>query len=161
MSTKKGREIRTLMQSKFLMEAIKEAKRALKIKEVPVGAVIVRDGFIVAKAHNLKETLIDVTAHAEMLAIKKASEELGTWRLSDCDMYVTLEPCPMCAAVIAQSRIKNLYIGTFDPVAGACGSVINLISNEYLNYRVNVQWMYDEECSLILQRFFKGRREAR
>jgi len=142
----------------FMKEALREAERALLLKEVPVGAVIVKDNKIIARAHNLKETLMDTTAHAEVLAIREASIKMGNWRLTDCDMYVTLEPCAMCASTIAQARISNLYIGTFDPTAGACGSVIDVISNDYLKYKVRVHWNYDEECSNILKEFFRRRR---
>jgi len=142
----------------FMREALIEAERALLLKEVPVGAVIVKDNKVIARAHNLKETLMDPTAHAEVLAIREACKTIDNWRLAGCDMYVTLEPCAMCASTIAQARISNLYIGTFDPTAGACGSVVNVISNDYLNYKVRVHWCYNEECSNILKVFFKGRR---
>jgi Cytosine/adenosine deaminases len=141
-----------------MLEAIHEAKRSLILKEVPVGAVIVKEGKIIARAHNLRETLKDPTAHAEILAIKKASEALQNWRLSGCSMYVTLEPCPMCAGAILQSRISNLYIGTFDPTAGACGSVVNLLQNDSLNHWTNIKWTYNMDCSDLLVNFFKNRR---
>ena len=102
------------MNSSYINEAIKEAKKAYAIGEVPVGAIIVKNDTIIARAHNLKESLLDPTCHAEILAIRKACNAINNWRLSDCTMYVTLEPCPMCASAIAQSRISNLYIGTFD-----------------------------------------------
>lgn len=139
-------------------EALEQAKIALKLKEVPVGAVIVKDGKVISKAYNLRETLKDPTAHAEILAIKQAAEVLGNWRLSGCSLYVTLEPCPMCAGAIVQARIANLYIGTFDPRAGACGSVMNIVQDEALDHFVNVKWMYDGECSSILTNFFKQKR---
>lgn len=141
-----------------MKEAIIEAKKAFLKEEVPVGAVIVKDNKIIARAHNLKETNEDITGHAEILALKGASNKLKNWRLSGCDMYVTLEPCPMCASAIVQSRIRRLYIGTFDPNLGACGSVINITQNENLNYYVDVVWEYNEECSKILTNFFKDRR---
>ncbi|SKA90885.1 tRNA-adenosine deaminase [Clostridium sp. USBA 49] len=147
------------MQELFIKEAIKEAYKALKLNEVPVGAIIVKDNKIISRAFNLKEKLKDPTAHAEILAIKKACKVLNNWRLSGCSLYVTLEPCPMCASAIAQARISNLYIGTFDPTAGACGSVINIIENPYLNYKVNVNWIYSSECSRILTEFFKTKRK--
>jgi len=142
----------------FMKEALIEAERALILKEVPVGAVIVKNNEVIARAHNLKETLLDPTAHAEILAIREACSKTGNWRLTGCDMYVTLEPCAMCASTIAQARIRNLYIGTFDPTAGACGSVADVIGNEYLRYKVRVYWTYNEECSNILKEFFKKRR---
>lgn len=142
----------------FMLEAIKEAKKALILNEVPVGAVIVKDDKIIARAHNLKETLSDCTAHAEVLAIRKASEVIENWRLNGCSMYVTLEPCPMCAGAILQSRIGKLYIGTFDPTSGACGSVINMLQNEALNSWIDIKWTYNKECSNLLKEFFKNRR---
>ena len=143
------------MKENFLVAAIEEAKIALFVGEVPVGADIVKDGKIISRAHNLRETLRDPLAHAEVLAIKKACEALGDWRLTGCELYVTLEPCPMCAGAIVQSRIKRVHIGTFDPKAGACGSIMNVLQNEALNHFVDIKWLYDEECSLILQDFFR------
>lgn len=146
------------MEHLYMKVAIDEAKKALEKFEVPVGAVIVKDDKIIATAHNLKEITKDPTNHAEIIAIRKACESLGRWRLNDCSMYVTLEPCAMCAGAIIQSRIKTLYIGTFDPRAGACGSVFNITQDERLNHWVNIKWLYDEECSNLLQEFFKERR---
>lgn len=143
------------MEKNFLEEALIEAEKASKLGEVPVGAVLVKDGQIIARAFNRKELFNDCTAHAEVLAIKEASQKLKNWRLNDCEMYVTLEPCPMCASVIAASRIKRIYIGTFDPIMGACGSVINLLQNDYLNYNIDVKWMYSENCSSIITNFFR------
>ncbi|NMM64124.1 nucleoside deaminase [Clostridium sp. P21] len=142
----------------FMKEAIKEAKKSLILGEIPVGAVIVKDNIIIAKAHNLRETLQDPLAHAEILAIKEASQYSNNWRLKDCSMYVTLEPCPMCAGAILQSRISKLYIGTFDPTTGACGSVINVLQNNSLNRWTNINWNYNKQCSSILEEFFKKRR---
>ena len=147
------------MRDEFLEIAIEEAKKAGELGEVPVGAVIVKADKVIAKAHNLKETRNDVTAHAELLAMKKASEVLNNWRLNECEVYVTLEPCAMCASAIVQSRIKKLYIGTFEPTMGACGSVINLVQNETLNSFVQVEWLYNHECSKMITEFFKKRRE--
>lgn len=141
-----------------MQEAIRQAEKSFLLKEVPVGAVIVRDEKVIARAYNLRETLNDPTAHAEILAIKKASEVLQSWRLAGCSMYVTLEPCPMCAGAILQARISNLYIGTFDPTAGACGSVINVLQNNALNHWTSIHWTYNEECSNMLMNFFKSRR---
>lgn len=149
------------MQHDYLEEAIEEAKKAYDMGEVPVGAVIVLDGKIVARTHNLKESLNDATAHAEILAIRAACKVLNNWRLQNCEMYVTLEPCPMCAAAICAARIKNLYIGTFDPSIGACGSVINILQNEHLKYNANVQWLYSDECSNIITDFFKAKRDGK
>ncbi|MFT8351696.1 nucleoside deaminase [Clostridium saccharoperbutylacetonicum] len=142
----------------FLKVAKEEAILAMDKGEIPVGAVIVKNGVIIGKAHNLKETLKDSTAHAEILAIKEASNFLGDWRLNGVEMYVTLEPCPMCASAIVQSRISKLYIGTFNKDMGACGSVINITNNKWLNSSLEVKWIYDEGCSEILTTFFKNRR---
>ncbi|NFN96918.1 nucleoside deaminase [Clostridium botulinum] len=136
--------------------AIIEAKKALAIGEVPVGAIIVKENKIIAKSHNLKESLKDPTAHAEILAIKEACNTIHNWRLKGCKMYVTLEPCAMCASAIIQSRISELHIGTFDPVGGACGSVVNITNNSYLKNNLNIKWLYDDECSRIITNFFKN-----
>ena len=137
-------------------EALREAEKAYNLGEVPVGAVIVKDGEIVARAHNLTETSPDPTAHAEILAIREAAKALGGWRLTGCSMYVTLEPCSMCAGALIWSRMENLYIGTRDPKAGACGSVFNIAESDKLNHRVGVEYgIMEEECAEILKRFFQ------
>lgn len=143
----------------FMEVAKEEAILAMNKGEIPVGAVIVKNGVIIGKAHNLKETLNDSTAHAEILAIKEASKYIGNWRLSGAEMYVTLEPCPMCASAISQSRISKVYIGTFNKDMGACGSIINLLDNRGLNSFIDVKWTYDNECSELLTRFFDNRRQ--
>lgn len=143
------------MEEKFMKEALKEAKKAYEKLEVPVGAVIVKDGKVIARAHNLKETKNIATAHAEILAIEKASKKLNSWRLIDCDMYVTLEPCTMCMGAIISARIKNLYIGALDPKTGACGSFVNLSELKY-NHTVNIfKGILQDECEYILKDFFK------
>ena len=139
--------------------AIIEAEKAFYKREVPVGVVIVKDGQIISKKHNLKEEMKLNTAHAEILAIEEASKKLDNWRLSGCHMYVTLEPCPMCAAAIAQSRISKLYIGTFNKDMGACGSTINLLGYNVFNWQVDVKWCYNQKCSDLLTSFFKNRRK--
>ena len=147
-------------QEKFMKEALKEAKKAYDKLEVPVGCVIVKDGKIVARAHNLKESKKDTTKHAEILAIQKASKKLEAWRLLDCDMYVTLEPCSMCAGAIVNSRIRNLYIGTMDKKTGAAGSVLNLFEDFTFNHKVTVQnGILKEQCEKILKDFFKELRK--
>lgn len=146
------------MEKLFLRKAINEAKKAKMIDEVPVGAIIVKDNEIIASGYNLKESTNDPTAHAEIIAIRKAAKVLGSWRLSGCEMYVTLEPCTMCAGAIVQSRISKLYIGTYDPRAGGCGTVFNITQSEHLNHWVDVKWLYDEECSDLLQKFFYEKR---
>lgn len=146
------------MEKFFLGKAVEEAKKAEMIDEVPVGAVIVKNNEIIASGYNLKESTNDPTAHAEIIAIRKAAKFLGSWRLSGCEMYVTLEPCTMCAGAIVQSRISKLYIGTYDPRAGGCGTVFNITQSEHLNHWVDVKWLYDEECSDLLQEFFYEKR---
>ncbi|PNT91665.1 tRNA adenosine(34) deaminase TadA [Clostridium thermosuccinogenes] len=140
----------------FMKQALKEAKKAYDKDETPVGAVIVKGDKIIARGHNLKELKQDPTMHAEISALQKASKKLGTWRLNDCDMYVTLEPCTMCAGAILHARINRLFIGTPDPKAGAVGSVINVLEVEQFNHRVEVmQGVLEDECSDILKRFFR------
>lgn len=149
-----------MKHSLYMEEALKEAHKAYDKNEIPIGAVVVKDGEIIARAHNLTETLKDATAHAEILAIKIASEKLGGWRLIGCDLYVTMEPCMMCSGAIVNSRIKNVFVGT------------KHIKNEYiqkesifkLDYyyfnNVKVEFgIYEEECSNILKKFFKNLRK--
>lgn len=139
-----------------MREALKEAKKALEIEEVPVGAIIVKDGKVIARAHNTKETKKDATCHAEILAIKKACKKLDSWRLLDCDMYVTLEPCSMCAGALINARIKRLYIGTDDNKTGACGSVLNLLEDYKFNHKIEIhKYILKEECENELKEFFK------
>lgn len=144
------------MLEKFMKEALKEARKAFEKEEVPIGAVIVRNGKIIAKAHNLRETKKQACAHAEILAIEKACKKIGAWRLENCELYVTLEPCPMCAGAIINSRIKKIYIGAMDEKGGAVGSKINLLKDVKLNHSVEVETgILNEECSKILKDFFK------
>lgn len=144
----------------FMKEALKEAEKAYKIKEVPVGAIIVKDGKIIARAYNQKETKNNSVCHAEILAIQKACKKLKAWRLSGCEMYVTLEPCSMCAGALINSRIDKLYIGTIDEKTGACGSVLNLLEDYKFNHKVQVEkYILREECESILKSFFKMLRE--
>ena len=150
------------MPEEFMKEAIKEAKKAAKKLEVPVGCVIVKDGEIIARGHNLKETKKDTTKHAEIITIQKASKKLATWRLNECEMYVTLEPCTMCAGAIINSRIKKIYIGTMDPKTGAAGSVLNIFEDYTFNHRVEVEKdILQEECEKILKDFFKNLRNKK
>ena len=149
-------------KEKFMMEALKEAKKAYDKLEVPVGAVIVKEGKIIARAHNLKETKYDTTKHAEILAIQKASKKLESWRLIDCEMYVTLEPCSMCAGALINSRIKKVYIGASDKKTGAVGSVFNLLEDYTFNHKVEYQkGVLQDECENILKDFFKKLREVK
>ena len=145
------------MQEEFMQVALKEAKKAYKKLEIPVGAVIVKNGEIIAKAHNIKEEKKDTTKHAEILAIQRASKKLESWRLMDCELYVTLEPCPMCAGAIIQSRIKKVYIGTMDEKTGACGSVLNLLEDYKFNHQVEVETnVMQKESEALLKQFFKN-----
>ena len=144
------------INEKFMKEALKEAKKAYEKLEVPVGAVIVKDGKIIARAHNQKETKYDTTKHAEILAIQKASKKLQSWRLLDCEMYVTLEPCSMCAGALIQSRIRKIYIGTMDPKTGACGSILNLLQDYPFNHKIEIETgILGQECEGLLKQFFK------
>jgi len=139
--------------------AIEEAQKANNKDEVPVGAVVVCDGEIISKAHNLRETSNDPTAHAEILAIKEAAGKRGDWRLDGCDIYVTKEPCPMCAGAIQQARINKLIFGCKDEKAGYAGSLHNTVTDERLPHRVEVVSGVEEEaCKKLLQDFFKAKR---
>ena len=147
---------------KFMKQALKEAQKAYEKLEVPVGAVIVKDGKIIARAHNEKEEKKDTTKHAEITAIQKASKKLQAWRLQDCDMYVTLEPCSMCAGALIQARVRKIYIGALDEKTGACGSVLNLLQDYPFNHKVEIQsGVLEEEAKQILQDFFKKLREQK
>ena len=146
----------------FMKEALKQAKKAAEILEVPVGAVIVKDNKIIARAYNQKEKKYDSTKHAEIIAIQKASKQLKSWRLSDCEMYVTLEPCSMCAGALIQSRIKKVYIGAMDEKTGSCGSVFNLLKDYKFNHNVDIEYgICKEECEKILKEFFKKLRQMK
>ena len=135
--------------------AYKEALKAYEKEEIPVGCVIVKDDQVIAKAYNLRETKNLVLAHAEMLAINKANKKLNSWRLDDCDIYITLEPCPMCLGAIIQARIKNLYFGAYDKKTGALGSVFNMCDFKF-NHELNYQGgILEEKCSKIIKDFFK------
>lgn len=151
-----------MLKEKFMQEALKEAKKAAKKLEVPVGCVIVKDGKIIARAHNQKETRTDTTRHAEIIAIQKASKKLETWRLLDCEMYVTLEPCSMCAGAMIQARIKKVYIGAMDEKTGACGSVLNLLQDYPFNHKVEIETGIErEKCEEELKVFFKQLRKMK
>ncbi len=146
----------------YMKQAIKEAEKAYSKLEVPVGAVIVKDGKIIARAHNQKETKTDTTKHAEILAIQKASKKLNSWRLIDCEMYVTLEPCTMCAGAIINSRIKKVYIGAMDEKTGAVGSVLNLFEDYKFNHKPEVEkGILKKDCESLLKQFFKELRKLK
>ena len=142
----------------YMSYALEEAYKAKDKGEIPIGAVIVKDNKVIGRGHNTKESTKNALNHAEIIAIKEASEFIGDWRLNGCEMYVTLEPCPMCTGAILQCRISKLYIGTFNKDMGACGSVVNLVDNRSLNSFVNTVWTYDKRCSDILSDFFYKRR---
>lgn len=142
--------------------AIEEARKAEALGEVPIGAVIVRDGQVVGRGYNLRETTKDPLAHAELLAIKEASKTMGGWRLIGATLYVTLEPCPMCAGAIVQARLPRIVYGAMDPKAGCAGSLMNLLQEERFNHQVEmIQGVREEECSELLKNFFRSLRERR
>jgi tRNA(adenine34) deaminase len=148
------------MDEYYMYLALEEAKKAAMLDEVPVGAVVVREGTVIARGHNLRELMKDSTAHAEMLAIHEACRTLGGWRLMDCDVYVTLEPCPMCAGALVNSRIRRLIYGASDPKAGAGGSVYNILCDTRLNHRIEVvPGVLEEQCSSLIKEYFKAKRK--
>ncbi|MGO4180802.1 tRNA adenosine(34) deaminase TadA [Paenibacillus sp. MCAF9] len=145
---------------KWMLEAIEEAKKAEQIGEVPIGAVIVRNNEIIGRGYNLRETRFDPTAHAEMVAIRDACDRIGAWRLLDCTLYVTLEPCPMCAGAIVQSRVKRVVYGTSDPKAGCAGTLMNLLQEPRFNHETELtSGILQPECSNLLTQFFRRLRE--
>ncbi|MDQ7778804.1 MAG: tRNA adenosine(34) deaminase TadA [Planctomycetota bacterium] len=145
----------------FMSEALKEAQRAQEEGEVPVGAVVVHDGRVIARAHNQREVLKDPTAHAEMIAITQAAEALENWRLEGTTMYVTLEPCVMCAGAIVLARVTLLVFGAADPKAGACGSVFDILADRRLNHRVEVvRGVMEEKAAALLRGFFRQKRQS-
>ena len=147
---------------KYMKAAIREAKKAYKLDEVPIGCVIVQGDKIIARGYNRRNTDKNTLAHAEVSAIKKASKKTGDWRLEDCTMYVTLEPCQMCAGAIVQSRMGKVVIGSMNPKAGCAGSVINLLQMKQFNHQVEmVTGVLEEECSVMLSGFFQELREKK
>jgi len=148
------------MINKFMEAALLEAKKSYQLGEVPVGAVIVKEGQIIGRGFNQKESTNDATAHAEIIAIKEACKTLGSWRLDDCSMYVTLEPCPMCAGAILEARIKRVYIGAESDKSGAAGTVVDILNNSYLGSKTEVYFgIMEEECKTLLKDFFENLRE--
>ena len=141
---------------KYMREAIKQAKKAAAIGEVPIGCVIVRGGTILARGYNRRNIEGSTLAHAEIIAIKKASKKLQDWRLEDCELYVTLEPCPMCAGAIVQARVSEVVIGSMNPKAGCAGSILNMLEMHEFNHQVKVErGVLKEECSEMLSAFFQ------
>ena len=144
----------------FMREALKEAQKAYDQAEVPIGAVVVLNGEIIGRGHNLREKEQDATLHAEIKAIRQANQHLGSWRLEDCELFVTLEPCPMCSGAMILARMKKVVFGAFDPKAGTAGTFMNLLQDSRFNHQVEVeQGILEDECKEILQQFFKGLRE--
>lgn len=147
---------------KWMKEAIKQAKKAAQKDEVPIGCVIVKDDQIIARAYNKREMKQCSTAHAEILAIEKACKKLGSWRLEDCDLYVTLEPCPMCSGAIIQSRIRNVIFGAYDPKGGCMGSNMNINDVRGCNHYPDIEGgILQDECSRLLKEFFKAKRKKK
>lgn len=145
---------------KYMREAIRQAKKAYKLDETPIGCVIVHDGKIIGRGYNRRNTDKSPLAHAEIAAIKKASRKIGDWRLEDCTLYVTLEPCQMCAGAIVQSRIPRVVVGCMNPKAGCAGSILNLLQMERFNHQVQLETgVLGEECSSLMTGFFKELRE--
>lgn len=144
----------------FMREALKEAQKAYDQEEVPIGAVVVLNGEIIGRGHNLREKEQDATLHAEIKAIRQANQHLGSWRLEDCELFVNLEPCPMCSGAMILARMKKVVFGAFDPKAGTAGTFMNLLQDSRFNHQVEVeQGILEDECKEILQQFFKGLRE--
>ncbi len=146
----------------FMNEALRQAKKAYAKEESPIGAIIVREGEIIARAFNQVETLKDATAHAEMLALTQAQTAVGDWRLTDCILYVTKEPCPMCAGAIVHTRLQKVVFGAPDPKAGAAGGGMNLLQHPKLNHRCEIaSSILEEECKQLLQSFFQEKRKSK
>ena len=146
----------------FMRQAMKESRKALVKGEVPVGAIVVKDGRVIGRGWNQVETLKDATAHAEMIALTAAQEALGDWRLEGCTLYVTKEPCPMCAGAIVQARIPTVIIGCMNPKAGCAGSVLDMLHQPGFNHQVETEiGLMGEECSALLKNFFKALRQAK
>lgn len=149
-------------QEQWMREALAEGQKAEAIGEVPIGAVIVKDGTIIGRGYNTRETTNQATTHAEMLAIQEANRTLDNWRLEDCDLYVTVEPCPMCAGAVVLSRIRHVYYGTDDPKAGACDTLYHLTTDERLNHQSEVTaGVLRAECEKQMKDFFKALRAKR
>ncbi|MDC3415247.1 tRNA adenosine(34) deaminase TadA [Aquibacillus sp. 3ASR75-11] len=146
----------------FMLLAIEEAKKAEQIGEVPIGSVLVHNGEIIASGFNLRETQQRTTSHAELITIEKANQVIGSWRLEECTLYVTLEPCPMCAGAILQSRIQRVVFGAYDPKAGCVGTLMNLLEDRRFNHTADVLGgVLEEECGKLMSEFFKGIRDKK
>lgn len=149
-------------KEKFMLEAIHEAKKAEKLAEVPIGAVVVLDGKIIGRGHNLREHTQDATTHAEMFAIKEACQTVGSWRLEQAQLFVTLEPCPMCSGAMILSRVEEVYFGAYDPKGGTAGTLMNLLTDERFSHCAYVEGgILAEECGKLLTNFFRQLRERK
>ena len=158
----KGQRKMTDTDAKYMKEAIRQAKKAYAIGEVPIGCVIVRDGKIISRGYNRRTIDKNTLAHAELAAIKKASKKLDDWRLEGCTMYVTLEPCQMCAGALVQSRIDRVVVGCMNPKAGCAGSILNLLQMPEFNHQVELETgVFEEECSQMMKDFFRELRETK
>ena len=158
----KGQRKMTDTDAKYMKEAIRQAKKAYAIGEVPIGCVIVRDGKIISRGYNRRTIDKNTLAHAELAAIKKASKKLDDWRLEGCTMYVTLEPCQMCAGALVQSRIDRVVVGCMNPTAGCAGSILNLLQMPEFNHQVELETgVLEEECSQMMKDFFRELRETK
>jgi tRNA(adenine34) deaminase len=147
---------------KFMAEALKEAQKAYDLDEVPIGAVVVKDGEIVGRGYNLREIGKDPTLHAEMVAMRQAAAEVKSWRLTGCEIYVTIEPCPMCAGAMLQARIDRVIFGARDPKAGCAGSLYNLLQDSRFNHRIEiVEGIMEEQCRNIIRDFFCNKRNQK
>lgn len=147
---------------KYMREAIRQAKKAYALDEVPIGCVIVCDGKIIARGYNRRNTDKNTLSHAELIAIRKAAKKLGDWRLEECTMYITLEPCQMCAGAMMQARLTEAVIGSMNPKAGCAGSVLNILEMDGFNHKVQVtRGVLEEECSQMLSSFFRELREKK
>lgn len=158
----KGEGTDMTQDEKYMKEAIRQAKKAYAIREVPIGCVIVYKDKIVGRGYNRRTTDHNTLAHAELIAIKKAGKKLGDWRLEDCTMYVTLEPCQMCAGAVVQSRLKRVVVGCMNPKAGCAGSILNLLQMDAFNHQAELTTgVLEEECSRLMKDFFKDLRAGR
>ena len=146
------------MNDKFMNIALEEAKKAYMVNEVPVGAIVVKNNEIIAKAHNIKRKTNNILNHAEIVAINRASKKMNDWRLCDCEMYVTLEPCPMCAGAILESRIKKIYIGSCSNIKNNSTVIRNILQNNEYNQFVEIEYLNNEKCSKVLSSFFEEKR---
>ncbi len=155
-------EMSVSQDEKYMAAALQEARRAWILNEVPIGAVVVKDGEIIGRGFNLRESMQTTLTHAELLAIQDANQKVGSWRLEDCTLYVTLEPCPMCAGAIVQSRVKRVVYGASDPKAGCAGTLMNLLEEPRFNHQVEVKsGVLEPQCSTVLKNFFKELRQKK